>query len=327
MSGVIVLLATVEGPREPGPRGVMIDPSDESLDWMGRAREPWTRLARMRLPWTAATAATAVSLVTAHGPYDDRRIALALRGARPVCSTGQADAGLMDALGRCVAYLEDIERSGRWELRVTELLGLAMRIIASATPPGLLDLSLLVDGDGWVVPARTAARSEPADDIAPLVRLLIDLGPGKPPQRWRRDVEKALEPSAAQRLLRRWIELASTTEIVPEWPGSKIGHCCGTLFVGSNADVVRAAVWATSVLLAETWPVDYLARLATRGEAHNGAEGFPEALALKVAAAAVDALVARGTPEDQLALVQLLGLLKRKDLRKKIAMAREEAPD
>jgi hypothetical protein len=233
---------------------------------------------------------------------------------------------LIDALVRCVSYLDAIEQSGRWELRLSELLGLARRIIASATPPEILDLSLLTDGDGWAVPARAAARSEPADDIAPLVRLLTDLGARKPPQRWLRDVKQALRPPAAQRLLRRWIELASTSEAVPEWPGSRIGDCRGTLFVGSNGDIVRAAVWATSVLPAEAWPVDYLTRLASRGEKHNGAEGFPEALALKITSAAVDALIARGTDDDAEALVQLHSLLQRKDLRKKILMATEEAP-
>ena len=34
-------------------------------------------------------------------------------------------------------------------------------------------------------------------------------------------------------------------EIVPQWPGAAIGHCPGMLFVGTNSDIVRAAVWAT----------------------------------------------------------------------------------
>lgn len=326
LSGVIMLLALTDGRLETGPQAVSIDPSDDSLDWLGRAREPWSSLARMRLPWTAATATTALSVTVGRGPYDDRRIALALRGARQVCSAGQADARLMDALARCVAYLEDIERSGRWENRLLELLERAQRIIAWATPPELLDLSLLVDGDTWAAPAREAARAEPHDDIAPLVRLLGDLGPRKPPRSWSQDVAKALEPAAAQRLLRRWMELASDAQAVPEWPGSRIGACRGTLFVGSNTNLVRAAVWATSVLPAETWPIDHLVRLATRGEKHNGAAGLPEALALKVAAAAIDTLVARGAPEDQIALTELLGVLQRKDLRKKIATATNESP-
>lgn len=67
--------------------------------------------------------------------------------------------------------------------------------------------------------------------------------------------------------------------------------------------------------------VDEHQREAARGEQHNGAAGLPEALALKVAAAAVDALVARGAPPDQIALTELLGVVQRKDLRKKVATA------
>lgn len=322
LSGVIVLLAVADGEVGSGPEMMSYDPWDESLDWLGRAREPWSSLARMRLPWTAATATTALSVVIGRGPYDDRRIALALRGARQVCSAGQADAGLIDALTGCVAYLDALERSGSSEYRLSELLQLAQRIIASATPPELLDLSLIVDGDTWAAAARDAARSEPHDEIAPLVRLLSDLGPRKPPKSWCRDVARALQPPAAHRLLRRWIELAAAAQPVPEWPGSEIGFCRGTLFIGTNENVVRAAVWATSLVPDETWPIAHLVRLATRGEQHNGAARLPEALALKVAAAAIDVLVARGAPADQMALTELLGVLQRKDLRKKVDTAR-----
>uniref|UniRef100_UPI001E431A39 hypothetical protein n=1 Tax=Nocardioides sp. Iso805N TaxID=1283287 RepID=UPI001E431A39 len=325
LSGVLVLLAAVET-FAARPQIVTIDPSDETLDWLGRAREPWASVARMRLPWTTTTATTAVWAVTNRGLYDDRRIAIALRGARQICSEGKADIGLLDALAECVAYLQAIERTARWEPQLRELLSLATRVITSATPPEILDLSMLVDGDTWADPAREAARSLPAEDIAPLVRLLSDLGPRRPPQRWLRDVETTLNPPSARQLLHRWTELASAADIVPEWPGSIVGDCRGTLFVGSNADIVRAAVWATSVLRDESWPVEHLVVLARRGELHNGAPQLPEPLALKVAAAAVDALAARGTPADRIALVGLLTALRRRDLTKKVTNALGGSP-
>lgn len=317
LSAVLVLLAATDSTAS-APEFLVYDTFHASLDWLGRAREPWATLSRMRLPWTPATATTALSTVTGRGPYDDRRVSLALRGARQVCGAGQADAQLLDALGQCVTYLERLED---YEPRGVELLHLARRILASATPPDILDLSLLVDGDEWAGPAREAARSLPADDIAPLVRLLGDLGPRKPSQKWLRDVERALARGAAQRLLRRWTELASTTGVVPEWPGSQIGACAGTLFLGTNTDIVRAAVWATSVLPAEDWPTQPLIQLAQRGEAHNGAPGLPEALALKVASAAVDVLIARSGSGDRVALSELQLALRRRDLRHKITTA------
>ena len=282
MSAVLVWLADVgnEGPR--GAFAIDVRGLGEDLDKRARELHPWEGPPRLRLPWTAPAATTAVESVARGWCYDERRFALALRGAKEVCAAGQADAALMAALVECIARLER-EEDEEW--RIKEMRGLARRVVASATPPGLLDLSLLVDGDAWAGPARQAARELPADQVAPLVRLLGELGPRKPPQKWLRAVDEVLEAIPARRLLRRWIELAACTNIVPEWPGSRIGVCLGTLFVGTNTDVVRAAVWATSRVPDEEWPYEQLGVLARRGAAHNDAPGFPEALSLKVASA------------------------------------------
>ncbi len=82
----------------------------------------------------------------------------------------------------------------------------------------------------------------------------------------------------ARQLLRRWVEIAANADIVPESPGSRIDDCVGTLFVGTNTDVVRAAVLATSRLPNENWASEPLGVLARRGAAPNGAPGFPAAL-------------------------------------------------
>jgi hypothetical protein len=315
---VLVLLAVVEGDSKPGPVLVGIDPEDEGLDWLGRERRPWDRLSRLRLPWTAATAATALESVTHRGVYDDRRFAIALQGTGKVCAAGQADAVLMEALDECVSYLESV---GDEQWRIKELRNLARRVATSATPPEILDLSLLVDGDAWAGPAREAAHAFPADEVTTLVRLLGELGPRKPTQRWFHQVDGALEPASARQLLRRWIDLAAGADIVPEWPGSRIGDCLGTLFVGTNTDLVRAAVWATSRVRSEVWPAEPLGVLARRGAAHNGAPGLPEALSLKVASAAIDALATRGGAADHLVLADLLDDLQRRDLVKTVAAA------
>ncbi|MFC7505469.1 hypothetical protein [Nocardioides sp. GCM10030258] len=314
---MITLLATHEGDVRHGPTITLIDIADETLDWLGRKREPWARLARMRLAWTAPTAAIALVVAT-RGAYDDRRVALALRGAGQVCTAGWADSELLDALDRCARFMDSL---GEEWTRVAELRNLARRVIASATPPEILDLSLLVDGDGWADQAREAARTHPAATVSPLVRLLGDLGPRKPSQRWWKDVENALRPVEARQLLLQWLELAAAAEAVPEWPGSRIGYCCGVLFVGTNVDLVRAAVLATSRLPEDASPAEALGTLARRGSAHNGMAGMPEALALKVASAAVDALSLRGSEADRLVLARLLTDLHRRDLVKRVAAA------
>ncbi|TWH03415.1 hypothetical protein L615_011600000020 [Nocardioides sp. J9] len=235
-----------------------------------------------------------------------------------MCSAGLADSALVHALDAVTAFLD---ASGDHEWRIVELRNQARRVTSSATHPDILDLSLLADGDAWAGPARDVALSLPAGDIAPLVRLLGDLGPRKPPQRWWKSVDEALKSPPARQLLRQWLELAAATAVVPEWPGSKVGYCAGVLFVGTNVDVVRAAVLSTSRLRDETWPTDLLAELARRGSAHNGMAGIPEALALKVASAAVDALVLRANQVDHAALAILLTELNRRDLIKRINAA------
>ncbi|WP_435770286.1 hypothetical protein [Nocardioides sp. SYSU DS0651] len=322
LSGVLVLLATVEhDAARPGDM-LCFDPFDERLDWMGRHRQPWDRLSSLSHPWTAATATTAVTAVTGRAPYDDRRVAIALRGARQVCAAGLADAALLDALTRCADYFAAI---GDEQHRVTELLRLARRVIATVAPPGILDLSLLEDGDTWAGPARDAARALPADEVSPLVRLLVDLGPRKPGRRWLAEVDRALRPSPARDLLRRWVELAAVADPVPEWPGSWIGACCATLFVGANGDIVRAAAFATTCLPGESWPAELLGSIARRGAVHNGLDGFPQALAFGAASAAVDALITRGGEADRGVMVRLIDELPRRDLRKRIRAALAEA--
>ena len=321
LSAVLVLLATHERDGSvPGAPIAMITSAnwDEAVyDGLGRARQPWQQLSRSRLPWTPATATTAVRTVTTNSAHDERRIALALNGARQVCAAGEADAALLDAVRDCRVRLD---REGDEQFDVKHLRALARRVIASATPPELLDLSLLVDGDAWAGPAREVARSLPNDGVAPLVRLLSDLGPRKPSRKWFDAVDEALHPQPARHLLRSWLELAANADIGPQPPGSCLDDVPGTLFVGTNAEVVRATVWAT-VVMPDEWPVPILGALARRGSAHNGLPGFPDALALKAAGASVDALIARGTDADRRELVDLREDLRRRDLLRKVESA------
>lgn len=322
LSGVLVLLAADAGDQlESSDTGMAMsleDFDDPELDWMGRATTPWRQLARAKLPWSAGTATLAVRIVTEQPNYDDRRIAIALRGARQVCAAGQADPALLDALTACRSRLDNEEG---FRLELEPLQRFVRRILASATHPELLDLSLIAAGDSWGPKARAAAAERPAEQITPLVRLLGDLGPGKPPGRWLDAVAGALEQPGARELLHSWLRSAADAHVVAEWPGAVVGDCAGTLFIGTNADIVRAAVWATVRIPHEIWPADLLGVLARRGAAHNGVARYPEALALKVATAAVAALDLRGGPEDREVLVQLQSQLQRRDLLKRVAAA------
>lgn len=323
LSALILLLAAIPEAERPGIRAIRIDPEDDSLDWLGRQRHPWQRISRLRYPWSPDTARLAVTAVTRRDAYDDRRVAIALRGAALVCDSGEADAALLDALRECTEWLDQVP-SEEW--RVGEMRNLARRGIAAATPPQLLDLSLLVEGDAWAGPARAAAQRLPDNDIAPLVRRLGALGPRRPSKAWLKATEEALEPPAARDMLTRWVALAANAPVVPELPGKRIGDVPGTLFAPGNLDIVRAATVATRFLHDYPRIPDLLGVLARRGSAHNGMPAIPEALALKVAFAAVDSLVARKTPVDIAVLKQLRGDVARRDLARRVRTALDQHP-
>jgi hypothetical protein len=321
LSGVLVLLGTAEADAPAGPLLVAIDPDDDSVDWLGRQREPWKSLARSRLPWTVEAATTALTSLVAGAALDERRFALALTGAAQVCAEGPVDESLLEAVR---AAADRLEAAGEDDRTVRELGRRARRILAAATHPDILDLSMVVDGDGWGPPARAAAHQAPTVEVTALVRALGALGPRKPPQRWWRSVEEALASPTSRALLHRWLELAAAAEVVPEWPGARIGHCRGVLFIGTNNDLVRAAALATVVVPEDQELVGPLATLARRGAAHNGMAGMPDALALKVASAAVDALVRRGGQADRAALRGLVSTVHRRDLQTRILAALDD---
>lgn len=289
------------------------DPTVEAID----------RLRRNKLPWDAATATTALRTVTALEDFDERRVTVALRGAEQVCAAGLADTALLDAL---LEVSEALGQLAEHVWRVPETQELARRVLVAASPPDLLDLTLLREhGDGWGGPAREVAREAPGEAVAPLVRLLGELGTRKPSGTWLAAVSSALTAEPAQDLLRRWLELAADADVVPLRPDTTVALSGGMLFCRGNDDLVRAAVLA-SRLLDEAWVPGVLGVLARRGAATSGAPGMTEALALKVASAAVATLAARGTPGDREVLEQLLEDLSRRDLVRRVgaALGRDE---
>jgi hypothetical protein len=317
LSALLLLLST-DTPREmrAGSRHAMDDPGSPVIE----------RLRHRRLPWDAATACTALRAVLGLRRFDGQRVGVALRGAEQVCSSGQTDAALMTALVDLRSWLEH-QPLHIWH--VPEARTHVRRVLAMATPPDVLDLSLLHDGDAWAGPAREAARSARADDIAAMVRQLGELGPRRPSLAWRQAVADAAAPRAARDLLHRWLRLAADTDVVPPDEHAVLGFSGGMLFAHGNDDLVRAAVLATEELREEPWVPEVLGILARRGAAVSGVPGMPLALALKVAGAAVDTLAARGTRADREVLEQLLEDLTRRDLVRRVGahLGREDEAD
>lgn len=281
------------------------------------------RLRRRRLPWDAATSTLAVRIVAGTG-FDGRRAGVALRAAEQVCEGGTATEGLLSAVRDLKAALIAVRPPSEilgpldyWQM--PETLNLIERVLSAATPPDILDLAVLRDGDGWGAAARETARSFPADVIAPLVRLLTSLGPGKPTKAWRVKIASCLATPEALRLLREWLTLAAHTDVVSPDEHAKVGFAGAMLFAMGNDDLARAVVFAAREIADEPWVPELLGILARRGSATSGVPGMTGALALGVASAAVDTLAARATLNDRAVLGELFEDLTRRDLVKRIA--------
>ena len=307
LSALLLLLAVPQRRRDvPGGAQIYLDDGVEVIE----------RLRRRRLPWDRTTARLALAVVTEREDFDDLRVAVALQGAMAVCAAGAADTLLLDELDRCAVWLDALSPE-LW--RVPEMRLRLRQVRAAAAPPDLLDLSMLRAGDAWGAQAAEAARALPADDLAPLVRRLGELGARKPSQAWLRSVEECLRPDAARELVEAWLQLAAVTDVVP--PDDAAAFSGGMLFTYDNEHLVRAAVLATRSLTDAPWVPVCLGVLARRGAATSGRPGMTASLALKVAGAAVDTLAARGTPADRVVLGELLEDLSRRDLVKRVGAA------
>lgn len=257
------------------------------------------RLRRHRLPWTATTAAMALDLARSRS-FDDLHVGTALSAAHRVCSGGDADLLLVDALQATRDWLDTVPLH-QW--RVPEMQAQVRRVLVAASPPALLDLSLVRDDDGWGPRARELASALPAEEIAPAVRLIGDLGAKRPSKSWDAAIAEAVQPEPARCLVAGWLSRAVDADLATP--------TC--LFSPGNDDVVRATVVAARHVAHDRVPF-LLGALARRGAATSGLPGLTDALALKVATAAIDVLGARGTSADRAELQALFEDLRRRDL-------------
>lgn len=277
--------------------------------------EVLNRLRRRRLPWTADTARLALLAVQGDRSFDGQRVGVALWGAEQVCRAGMANVALVNSLENLRHWLTT-HNLGIWQM--PEARSGVERVLSLVTPPDVMDLSLIRSGDAWGEPARAAASSVSAQDAAPLIRLLGELGQRKPSQTWRKGILAACASPNARDLLRVWLDLAASTDIVEPDENAQIGFAGAMLFAHGNDHLVRAAVLAVAELPEEEWAADQLGILARRGAATSGGSGMTGALALKVASAAVDALAIRDTSRDRAVLEELFEDLTRRDLVKRV---------
>ncbi|MFD7872272.1 DUF4304 domain-containing protein [Microbacterium sp. NPDC059771] len=266
-------------------------------------------LPRKKLPWDAETAAFALRAALAIDAMS-YVCAPALRGAETAMDAGHRDAELYEALEASVQHLDGL-MSGRFASRygVDKDLKVARRLRASFLPSGVLDLTVVDDGDEWAERARRLARALPVDDIEPIVRHLAALGHKAPSQTWQRQARQHVQSDAGRRLVREWIRAAAETGVAAD------GH----LFTPSNEDLVRAAVVAARWLSSDDVPAPLLGALARQGAATRPPQ--TESLALRVATAAIDSLVQREAPADIAELEALLESIARRDLVKRIGTA------
>ncbi|MCP2048975.1 UNVERIFIED_ORG: hypothetical protein J3D58_003047 [Paenarthrobacter nicotinovorans] len=281
------------------------------------------RLRRRSLPWDASTATLALRIVAQLEKFDGQRAGVALRAAEQVCLKGTATQQMLQSVKDLRTVLElmpgpmvGLGRLDYWQM--PETLALIERVLAAATPPDILNLSIIRDGDSWGAPAREAARRYPAGEVAPLVRLLTSLGPAKPGKTWRRKVAEELTRSSPSGLLADWLKIASDTDIVSPDEHAALGDSGAMLFAHGNDDLVRASAFAAQELADDPAVAELLGILARRGAAASGVPGMTGALALSVASAALDSLAGRSAESDRTELRKLFEDLTRRDLVRRI---------
>lgn len=315
LAALLLLLSTPERRVElgNGDHQLLPDPGDDVIDL----------LRRQPLPWDAATARLGLEAVAERG-FDDRRVRVVLRAAECVCASGHADLHLLDELRAFSSWLDvHPHRYGLPEARQA-----VARALASAEPTMALDLSVVHDGDGWGAAAREAARRADTEAVAPLVRVLGELGHRLPASHWAERVRDALRPCEARQLLKDWLVLASEVEASAAYDAA--GCPQPFLLTAGNEDVVRAAVLATRYLDDSrdrdgTWVPRVLGSLARRGPAACPAP--PGAHGLTVAGAAVDTLAARGGKAERSVLSELFAELDRPDLVRRVGAALSSLPE
>ena len=199
-------------------------------------------------------------------------------------------------------------------------------LLASNTPGGLLDLSLLDGRDGWAEPVADALRrhAQEWDDAQQLVALLAAATGTRPTNEWRRRSRVLASSYGGYGELLRgllepllWIEPVSSGRPTATDLARRAGE----------RDARRGAAWAAADV-DEAWVVPLLGRLALRSAAPSPHPKVTTALCHPAASGAIEALAAIGGPDAHAELRRLLAeVRRRRDLVKRIAAVVGEPPE
>jgi hypothetical protein len=233
---------------------------------------------------------------------------------------------ILAALERAAGRLDGHWR-GAYDPDLRAARGRIRALLAANLPGGLLDLSVVSDGDAWTEPARAAlaAHARRFEGVPDVLAHFAAARASKPTKTWSRRMAELLDadpdlPSLSRQLLELVldVDVVPTPEVImypPHW-----------LLAPGNETLLRGAIWSLRSVSAD-WVVPLLGRLALRGAAPSPDDGVPTPLSAVVANASVDTLIALGTDDARDELRRLLSELRRRDLLKRIAAALDESPE
>jgi hypothetical protein len=248
-------------------------------------------LRRRRLPWAPADVELLLDLAAGVSVTE---LAFAVAAAEQVLSKHPGEPRVYRALADAASALEEKRVSGDAVRRVRQRI---RALVAANAPGGLLDLTVLEEGDGWAAPAAAAARAHASrwEGTQALLSHLASARGTRPSDRWLARARELVEPPDGGSLVRALLEP------VPGLAGSP-------LLTPANERIVCGAAWALGLVASDADVVLlHDVALACAGPARVAAR------------AAVEGLVLAGTHAATEALRGLLGEVSRVSVRERIA--------
>ncbi|MGW0083546.1 DUF4132 domain-containing protein [Streptomyces sp. NPDC003393] len=196
------------------------------------------------------------------------------------------------------------------------LRGLLASVDEAHIPEGLIPAA------PWAAPLRDRAQTAPTPELADFVRHLASLSGPRPSQRWRRTCLELADAASARDVVADVLRtLAEGDPLCSKGSGAHTGWMGGGyhyhyLVHQNDGDLARGAVWAAA-LTGGPDRARHLDRLALRA----GGPGTEVIEDVKLAGAAINALVATGDPSSLEALSRLRSRIRHRALRKQLDTA------
>ena len=208
---------------------------------------------------------------------------------------------------------------GRQKLSADDRSAVRTRLVRllPVADTGTVDTSMIVPADGWaaVVLPRLATLTQDPGEVTALLRHLAGANGSKPTRAWLAHSQALLEPASARAVLRLLLERLTDAEPITT---TRWGGPFRVVMDERNADLARAAVWAT-IGLRERWVVPTLHKVADRAVHASNLTGW--LVGDKVPNACIVSLGQLGTAEAIAALQRLQDGTTHNGFRKRIAAA------